>query len=417
MIQHISDRAESERAAGSSLLKGTVCTFFWFSSSILIVFVNKHLLSTMDFHFPFFLTFFTNSGVFIITYLLTRVPAFRQPPVPTPTYLYVIIPLGAATMLDIGFSNWSLIYLEIAFQVIIKGAAPLFVLTCGLCLGIERPTPYTPLALTLIMAGLVLVSGDSLTLPDRPLGLGLALMSVTFVGLRWSLTQLLITGPGAVGGHAGHTEGDGDGSGSPASGPRGGGDASKTSPLASMLNTLPVIAGGALLCVFAIERRAFGVLVELHDDGKLGTLTLYMLFQCTQVFVLVLAEFEMIQLTSALTVSIFGVFKELVTVVTAVVAGDHLSAANALGVALCLSGNILYFLTRSGDAAPVTRRPRSAHEVGLAEEKTPVFSMDEGSAGELGGELELQSHQAGGASPSIEAPVDGAAGAAEGGRA
>ena len=41
--------------------------------------------------------------------------------------------------------------------------------------------------------------------------------------------------------------------------------------------------------------------------------------------------------------SVFGVFKEVITVGAAVLAGDSLSAINVLGLALCISGNALYF--------------------------------------------------------------------------
>jgi hypothetical protein len=77
---------------------------------------GQHLLSSLDFHFPFFLTTCSNSGVGLIAALVTRLPPLRQPRVSTQTYVRKIVPLGAATTLDIGFSNWSLIYLDVAFR-------------------------------------------------------------------------------------------------------------------------------------------------------------------------------------------------------------------------------------------------------------------------------------------------------------
>ena len=108
---HSSRREEEERRPSLSryLLQVAALVGVWFAASIAIAFLNKHLLSTLGFHFPFFLTFCNNVGVWLVTYLVTRVPALRQEPVPFPTYLRLIVPMGLANMLDIGFSNWSLI--------------------------------------------------------------------------------------------------------------------------------------------------------------------------------------------------------------------------------------------------------------------------------------------------------------------
>jgi hypothetical protein len=100
-----------------------LCVGTWFSASICISFANKRLLGMEDFHFPFFVTFVTNAGVAFLAFVATRVPALRQPAMPRPVFCKVVVPMSAATTLDLGFSNWGLIYLDVAFHVIIKGGA------------------------------------------------------------------------------------------------------------------------------------------------------------------------------------------------------------------------------------------------------------------------------------------------------
>ena len=71
-----------------------------------------------------------------------------------------------------------------SFYVIIKGTGPLFVMVCGMVIGVERLSRRTPVTIILICAGLALVACDRLTLPDRPIGIFFGLGSVFFSGLR-----------------------------------------------------------------------------------------------------------------------------------------------------------------------------------------------------------------------------------------
>ena len=54
-----------------------------------------------------------------------------------------------------------------------------------------------------------------------------------------------------------------------------------------------------------------------------------------------------VRLTSSLTLSVFGVLKEAMTVGVAVAAGDSFSPLNGLGLCLCLMGNAAYFLKKT----------------------------------------------------------------------
>ena len=362
-------------------LQTLFCLTVWFTASIFIAFSSKHLLSNVHFHYPFFLAFCTNSGVGIISFFVTRVPALRQPSIPRRTFLRNVVPLAAATTLDIGFSNWSLMFLAVSMHTILKGSAPLFVLICGLLLRVESPSWRTPFAIVLIVGGLSLVVCDRLTLPDRPLGLLLGIVSVSFTGLRWALTQLLMRGNSSA---ASASSGTARGTSSrqlgpsasdepapppappPPDPPAGPPPRKTTHPLNTMLHTMPVIAVLAFVCVLLLEREVFVTLSAFAADGTLPSFLAYILVLWLLVFALVLAEFQLVILTSSLTVSVFGVIKEIVTVLAAVIVGDHLSALNVAGIALCLLGNLAYFTRRSVDAPSSAPTDKEAPSVGLA---------------------------------------------------
>ena len=86
----------------------------------------------------------------------------------------------------------------------------------------------------------------------------------------------------------------------------------------------------------------------------------YLLVLCSLVFCVVFCEFRLVHLTSSLTVSVFGVLKEILTVLIAFLAGDRFSALNAVGLVLCVCGNVVYFWKRAGPPA-AQRRARAAH--------------------------------------------------------
>ena len=89
----------------------------WYSSSISIIFTNKSLLSGQKFAFPFFMTACNNGMVAFVAWALTRLPRFRQPALPRSTICRVVLPIGICTALDIGFSNWSLVFISVRVRV------------------------------------------------------------------------------------------------------------------------------------------------------------------------------------------------------------------------------------------------------------------------------------------------------------
>ena len=204
----------------------------WFSAATFVAFASKHMMATFSFRFPFFLVLCTNSAVATIAWFATRAQALRQPPIAHDTYWRTVVPLGIVSALDVGFSNWSLALLEVAFHVILKGATPLSVMLFGLCMGVKRVSSAVIVATLLLAGGLGLVASDRLALPERPLGILLAAVSVSFTGIRWVLTQLLVGGVPS--------------SGAKYRGP--------VHPLSTMTNTMPVIALGALVCVLVRKK-------------------------------------------------------------------------------------------------------------------------------------------------------------------
>ena len=92
----------------------------WYTSSISIIFTNKRLLSGHAFAFPFFMTACNNAIVAAVAWAVTRHPRLRQPTLSPRTFRRVVLPIGVCTALDIGLSNWSLVFVSVAFSVLTR---------------------------------------------------------------------------------------------------------------------------------------------------------------------------------------------------------------------------------------------------------------------------------------------------------
>ena len=89
----------------------------------------------------------------------------------------------------------------------------------------------------------------------------------------------------------------------------------------------------------------------LHAPDLAAELVAYISAVAALVFLLLLAEFALVGLTSSLTLSIFGILKELATsALSALLLGDALIASNLAGFAICIGGAALYNYSKRGGA-------------------------------------------------------------------
>lgn len=114
------------RATATAMRMRVACAVgAWYCSSIGVTMLFKFLLSTRHFRAPFFLVGCTNVIVSALAAALSCTPcAGPRATVPRSTLLYVVLPIGIGSALDISFSNWSLSYVSVAYHVVLKGPPP-----------------------------------------------------------------------------------------------------------------------------------------------------------------------------------------------------------------------------------------------------------------------------------------------------
>lgn len=343
----------------------------WYTFSLFISIYNKWMFDPthLDFHFPLFTTCLHMIVQFILSFLvLSFMPQFRprydsnmhKTTNPTDTldempraheeswislmtlkyYLTHIGPCGIATGLDIGLGNMSLKFISLTFYTMCKSSSLAFILFFAFLFRLEPPSMRLVLIIAVMILGvLMMVAGET---KFSPLGFILVIMAAFFSGFRWGLTQiLLLTNPAT------------------------------SNPFSSIFFLAPVMFLGLFILAIPIEGisnlfTGFQLLTE-KNGPILGPLLL--LFPGTIAFCMTASEFALLQRTSVVTLSIAGIFKEIVTITSAgLVFQDQLTPINILGLFITLIAIISYNFIKIRQMRCQTQEETS--EVGTSESDT-----------------------------------------------
>ncbi|KGQ08781.1 putative transporter C22E12.01 [Beauveria bassiana D1-5] len=219
-------------------------------------------------------------------------------------YLTRIGPCGAATSLDIGLGNMSLKSITLTFYTMCKSSSLAFVLIFAFIFRLEKPTWRLVAIIGTMTVGVILmVSGE---VEFKLSGFLLVISAAFFSGFRWGLTQLLLLRNPAT-----------------------------SNPFSSIFFLSPVMF--ITLFAMAIPVEGFSELFEGFDriSKEFGTFMtpIFLLFPGCIAFLMIASEFALLQRTSVVTLSIAGIFKEVITISAAsLIFHDELSFVNFIGL-------------------------------------------------------------------------------------
>ncbi|GAB1732668.1 hypothetical protein NU195Hw_Modified_425t1 [Hortaea werneckii] len=332
---------DPEQMASAVLVRTTVINAafiaFWYCCSISISVYNKWMFSkdNLDFHFPLFTTsihmlvqFGLSAAVLFFfprfrpqrprhegyqqldgTETQTPKPEEERRPLMTRWFYFTRIgPCGTATALDIGLGNFSLRFITLTFYTMCKSSVLAFVLGFAFIFRLEKPTLKLCAIITVMTAGVIMmVAGET---AFSALGFVLVMCASACSGFRWSLTQILLLR-----------------------------NPSTSNPFSSIFFLTPVMF--VALFVLAVPIEGPAALIDgfrtlgAEKGAILGTLII--LFPGTLAFAMVAAEFALLQRTSVVTLSVCGIFKEVLTISAAgIVFGDELSPINVSGLVVTI---------------------------------------------------------------------------------
>ncbi|EYE95102.1 putative nucleotide-sugar transporter [Aspergillus ruber CBS 135680] len=353
----------AERSVLQRLLVNGVLILSWYFFSLSISIYNKWMFSQDDIVFPFPL--FTTSLHMAVQFTLSglilwAIPSLRpnnpsvsaasgSSPIQDPGssekrplitrffYLTRLVPCGTATSLDIGLGNMSLKYISLTFLTMCKSSALAFVLLFAFIFRLETLSVKLIIIIAAMTVGVVMmVAGET---AFNAVGFALVIASAFFSGFRWGLTQILLLRHPAT-----------------------------SNPFSTLFFLTPVMFISLIVISLAVERPAeiangFQALAAAHGTG-FGLVLL--IFPGVLAFCMISSEFALLKRSSVVTLSICGIFKEVITISAAgVVFHDQLTAVNLTGLIVTIGSIATYnymkiskmrqdALSSMGDRSPTT---------------------------------------------------------------
>ncbi|KAK6227152.1 triose-phosphate transporter [Colletotrichum tabaci] len=333
--------AEEKKEADQNVFRRSVVNvaliLLWYLFSLSISLYNKWMFDEdrLNFAFPLFTTAcHMLVQFFLASLVLFLVPSLRpsnghrhsdlgrsrhesEPDRPLMTkmfYLTRIGPCGAATGLDIGLGNTSLKFITLTFYTMCKSSSLAFVLIFAFLFRLEKPTwRLVAIIATMTLGVVLMVSGE---VEFKVSGFILVISAAFFSGFRWGLTQILLLRNPAT-----------------------------SNPFSSIFFLAPVMF--LTLIVIAIPVEGFPALIEglkvLVAEWGVITTPLFLLFPGCIAFLMTASEFALLQRTSVVTLSIAGIFKEVVTIsAAAIVFNDRLTPINFVGLVTTMGAIVAY---------------------------------------------------------------------------
>ncbi|XP_063946492.1 probable sugar phosphate/phosphate translocator At1g06470 isoform X2 [Daucus carota subsp. sativus] len=201
-----------------------------------------------------------------------------------------VVPTALGTALDINLSNASLVFVTVTFATMCKSASPIFLLLFAFAFRLESPSAKLFGIILVISVGILFTVAKETEF--QLLGFIFVMIAAVMSGFRWTMTQILL-----------QKEVYG-----------------LQNPLMLMSFIAPVMAvsTGILSLIFE-PWSEFGTNVYFNSSWHITRSCLLLLLGGTLAFFMVLTEYILVSVTSAVTVTIAGVVKEVVTILVAVI--------------------------------------------------------------------------------------------------
>ncbi|KAJ1513683.1 Triose-phosphate Transporter [Coelomomyces lativittatus] len=240
------------------------------------------------------------------------------------------------TYLNIALSNASYRSLSISSYIMVKNSVPIFVLLFSFLFGLESITFQLIFILLTILGGVAFSVSDQVSYEGRDLFL--VLLASVFSGLRWTLTQLLLSFQSS----------------------------SSTHPSLICIETLYKLAPWSSLFLTLTS-----LLVETYPTFTVSPFLFgFLILSGCLSFAMVLCEYIVVHFTSVLAFSIAGIAKEsIILLASMLIFGDRMTLMNIIGLLISLLGILWFNLYRARSTTP----GEESHEFKLV----PVDSIEE----------------------------------------
>lgn len=281
--------------SAADILKTLFFILVWYTFSTFLTLYNKTLLGDDMGRFPAPLLMntvhFTMQAVLSTAITWYWSDRFRpNVAMSWKDYFIRVVPTALGTAFDVNLSNVSLVFISVTFATMCKSAAPIFLILFAFAFRLESPSAKLFGIIMVISVGILLTVAKETEFEFW--GFVFVMLAAVMSGFRWCMTQILL-----------QKEAYG-----------------LKNPLTLMSYVTPVMAiSTGLLSLVLDPWHEFNKTSYFNNSWHVARSCLLMFFGGTLAFFMVLTEFVLISVTSAVTVTIAGVVKEAVTILVAVI--------------------------------------------------------------------------------------------------
>ncbi|EEF36488.1 Triose phosphate/phosphate translocator, non-green plastid, chloroplast precursor, putative [Ricinus communis] len=278
----------------ADVLKTLFFILVWYTFSTFLTLYNKTLLGDDlgKFPAPLLMNTVHFSMQAVLSKFITWFWSHRFQVTVTMTwkdYFVRVVPTALGTALDVNLSNASLVFISVTFATMCKSAAPIFLLLFAFAFRLESPSIKLLGIIMVISVGVLLTVAKETEFEFW--GFVLVMLAAVMSGFRWCMTQILLQKE----------------------------EYGLKNPLTLMSYVTPVMAMiTGLLSLMLDPWHEFKMSSYFDNPWHIARSCLLMFFGGTLAFFMVLTEYVLISVTSAVTVTIAGVVKEAVTILVAV---------------------------------------------------------------------------------------------------
>lgn len=316
---------------------------------MLILVYNKWMFgSGLDFKFPLFVTAFHQLCLFCMSAAVLYFRPMLRPTINGATqsfwstlaispghYARQILPCGFTSAGDIGLSNLSISFISLSLYTMLKTSSLIFVLIFGLIFRLEKFN-WRLVIIVVVMTGSVMMmtqkpnSAKELDTRDddhNPVGIVLVMAASAISGLRWSFTQLLLKRN----------------------------DYTKH-PILTIFYISPSMIVILFVSALIVEHWSAFVSLPIWAIHSIPGVLGLMVVPGFLAFMMTLCEFKLLSVAQVLTLSIAGIFKELLTIMLGLLLfGDRLSPINCVGLVITFFDILWYNYYRSQESEASTK--------------------------------------------------------------
>lgn len=267
--------------------------------------------------------------------------------------------IALVASLDIGLSQWSFEYIQVALYTITKSTSIIFILFFAIIFKLEKKHWSLIVIVLVISLGLIMFTYES---TDFSLIGFLMVLSASFLsGIRWTLSQLVMQ-RSSLG---------------------------LSNPLDMVFHVQPIMIVTLLPFAIAFEGVGISSSVAVFRYSNLDQLIQILILVSAGgalAFLMEVAEFMLVTFTSSLTLSMAGIVKEIISLTLAVIfQSNEMSIINVIGLAVCLSGIALHVVRKVTSVEKRTTSPayKPGATSGGGDYSIPLLSSDSDSSDEL----------------------------------